>query len=108
MAPDADTTAGASQGCHDLQTVLAEKPVAELLATYLALPWHFRRVLRKSPVAVWATIRNRRRSEQRGADGAADLRQRGLRRCRVAVRLFSPAPQPTSAGVAGRRRRGRS
>src|SRR5215218_9543496 len=75
---------------------------------YLALPWHFRRVLRKSPVAVRATIRNRRRSEQLGDDGAADLRQRGLRRWPVAVHLFPPAPQPSSAGVAGRRRRCRS
>src|SRR3954470_13468816 len=108
MAPDADATAGPPQGWHDLEAVLAEEPVAALLATYLALPWHFRRVLRKSPVAVWATIRNRRRSEQLGDDGAADLRQRGLRRWPVAVHLFSPAPQASSAGVAGRRRRCRS
>jgi hypothetical protein len=74
----------------------------------LALPWHFRGVLRKSSVAVGATIRNRRWSEQLGDDGAADLRQRGLRRRPVAVHLFPPAPQPSSAGVAGRRRRCRS
>src|SRR3954466_15475959 len=35
LGPDADATAGASQGCHDLEAVLAEKPVAALLATYL-------------------------------------------------------------------------
>src|SRR3954451_3453961 len=36
LAPDADATAGTSQGCHDLDAILAEKPVAALLATYLA------------------------------------------------------------------------
>src|SRR3954465_4403708 len=42
----------------------------------LALLWHFRSVLKNPPVAVRATIRNRRWSEQPGDDGAADLRQR--------------------------------
>src|SRR3954447_14162410 len=74
----------------------------------LALPWHFRSVARKSSMAVWTTIRDRRRSEQLGDDGAADLRQRGLRRWPVAVHLFPPAPPPSSAGVAGRRRQCRS
>src|SRR4051794_35375303 len=36
MAPDADATAGASQGWHDLEAVLAEEPAATLLAAYLA------------------------------------------------------------------------
>src|SRR4051812_588936 len=67
-------------------------PRRQVAEVVLTLPWHFRRVLRKSPVAVWATIRNRRRSEQLGDDGAADRRQRGLRRWPVAVHLFSPAP----------------
>src|SRR5690349_22095053 len=40
----------------------------------LSLPWHFGSVLKNPPVAVGATIRNRRRSEQLGDDGAADLR----------------------------------
>src|SRR3954469_3040589 len=35
MAPDADATAGASQGWHDLEAVLAEVPAATLLAAYL-------------------------------------------------------------------------
>src|SRR3954451_14555270 len=35
MAPDADATAGAPQGWHDLKAVLAEEPVARLLAAYL-------------------------------------------------------------------------
>src|SRR3954451_20934228 len=38
MAPDADATAGASQGWHDLEAVLAKEPAATLLAAYLALP----------------------------------------------------------------------
>src|SRR3954453_14968850 len=108
MAPDADATAGPPQGWHDLEAVLAEEPVARLLAAYLALPWHFRSMARKSSMAVWTTIRDRRRSEQLGDDGAADLRQRGLRRWPVAVHLFPPAPPPSSAGVAGRRRQCRS
>jgi DDE superfamily endonuclease len=37
LDPDADATAGASQGCHDCEAVLAEKPVAALLATYLVV-----------------------------------------------------------------------
>src|SRR3954451_7347388 len=36
MAPDADATAGPPQGWHDLEAVLAEEPVATLLAAYLA------------------------------------------------------------------------
>ena len=36
MAPDADATAGASQGWHDLEAVLAEEPAATFLAAYLA------------------------------------------------------------------------
>jgi hypothetical protein len=35
MAPDADATAGPPQGWHDLEAVLAEEPVATLLAAYL-------------------------------------------------------------------------
>src|SRR4051812_12565016 len=35
MAPDADATAGPPQGGHDLEAVLAEEPVARLLAAYL-------------------------------------------------------------------------
>src|SRR4051794_19017107 len=35
MAPDADATAGPPQGWHDLEAVLAEEPVARLLAAYL-------------------------------------------------------------------------
>src|SRR3954471_21526923 len=38
MAPDADATAGPPQGWHDLEAVLAEEPVARLLAAYLAVP----------------------------------------------------------------------
>src|SRR3954454_11008190 len=37
MAPDADATAGASQGWHDLEAVLVEEPAATLLAAYLAI-----------------------------------------------------------------------
>src|SRR3954470_6046323 len=74
----------------------------------LSLPWHFGSLLRNPPVAVRATIRNRRRSEQPGDDGAADLRQRWLRRWSVAAQLFSPAPPPSGAGVADRQRRCRS
>src|SRR3954447_19123007 len=36
MAPDVDATAGTPKGWYDLEAVLAEKPVAALLATYLA------------------------------------------------------------------------
>src|SRR5689334_16662216 len=74
----------------------------------LTLLWHFGSVLPNPPVAVRATIRNRRRSEQLGDDGAADLRQRWLRRWPVAAQLFSPAPPPSGAGVADRQRRCRS
>src|SRR5947209_17456623 len=35
MAPDADATAGTPKGWHDLEAVLAEEPVARLMATYL-------------------------------------------------------------------------
>src|SRR3954470_23601519 len=56
----------------------------------LALLWHFRSMLKNPPVAVRATIRNRRWSEQPGDDGAADLRQRRLRRRSVGHHLFSP------------------
>src|SRR3954451_21091890 len=38
MAPDADATAGPPQGWHDLEAVLAEEPVATLLAAYLGCP----------------------------------------------------------------------
>ena len=41
-------------------------------------------------MAVRATIRNRRRSEQPGDDGATDLRQRWLRRRSVVAQLFPP------------------
>src|SRR3954469_19921483 len=108
MAPDVDATAGTPKGWYGLEAVLAEKPVAALLATYLALLWHFGSVLRNSTVAVRATIRNRRRSEQPGDDGAADLRQRGLRRWPGGVQLFPPDPQPSGAGVADRQKRCRS
>lgn len=37
LGSDADAATGASQGWHDVQTLLAQKAVAELLATYLAL-----------------------------------------------------------------------
>src|SRR4051794_37864295 len=36
MAPDVDATAGTPKGWHDLEAILAEGPVAALLATYLA------------------------------------------------------------------------
>src|SRR3954453_11078607 len=49
-------------------------------------------------MAVWTAIRNQRRSEQLGDDGAADLRQRGLRRRPVAVHLFPP-PRSLQAPV---------
>src|SRR3954451_4212457 len=35
MAPDVDATAGTPKGWYGLEAVLAEKPVAALLATYL-------------------------------------------------------------------------
>ena len=70
--------------------------------------WHFRSVLQNPPVAVGATIRNRRRSEQLGDDGAADLRQRRLWRRSAGRHLFSPDPPPSGAGVADRQRRCRS
>src|SRR3954469_17253678 len=41
MAPNADATAGASQGWHDLEAVLAEETAATLLAAYL-VPLHRR------------------------------------------------------------------
>src|SRR6201994_1693153 len=56
----------------------------------LTLLWHFRSVLPNPPVAVGATIRDRRRSEQLGDDGAADLRQRWLWRRSVGYHFFSP------------------
>src|SRR3954470_22106971 len=37
MAPDTDATAGTPKGWHDLKAVLAEEPVATLLAAYLAV-----------------------------------------------------------------------
>src|SRR5436309_318277 len=36
MALDADATAGTPKGWHDLEAVLAEEPVARLMAAYLA------------------------------------------------------------------------
>src|SRR4051812_14490223 len=36
MASNADATAGRSKGWHDPEAVLAEEPVARLMATYLA------------------------------------------------------------------------
>jgi hypothetical protein len=97
------------------QTLIADDLVWELPygpgigdPARLALPWHFRGVLKDPPVAVRATIRNRRRSEQFGDDGTADLRQRWLRRWSVEDQLFSPDPPPSGAGVADRRRRCRS
>jgi len=39
MAPDVDATAGTPKGWHDLEAILAEGPVAALLATYL-VPLH--------------------------------------------------------------------
>jgi hypothetical protein len=36
LGSDADAATGASQGRHGIQTLLAQKAVAELLATYLA------------------------------------------------------------------------
>jgi hypothetical protein len=60
----------------------------------LALPWHFGSVLRNPPMAVRTTMWNHWRSEQLGDDGAADLRQRGLRRRSVGGHLFPPDPQP--------------
>src|SRR3954465_10875335 len=97
------------------QTLIADDLVWELPygpgigdPARLALPWHFGSMLRNPPVAVRATIRNRRRSEQLGDDGAADLRQRWLRRRPVGHQLFSPAPPPSGAGVADRQRRCRS
>src|SRR3954447_26722192 len=56
----------------------------------IALPWHFGSMPRNPPMAVRATIRNRRWSEQLGDDGAADLRQRRLRRRSVVAHLLSP------------------
>src|SRR3954465_12713146 len=50
-------------------------------------------------MAVRATTRDRRWSEQLGADGASDLRQRGLRRRPVAVHLFFPPPRSLQAPV---------
>src|SRR3954469_23713004 len=82
--------------------------VVAIAANCLALLWHFGSVLKNPPVAVRATIRNRRRSEQLGDDGAADLRQRWRRRRSVGRHLFSPAPPPSGAGVADRQRRCRS
>jgi gluconolactonase len=38
LGSDADAATGASQGRHGIQTLLAQKAVAELLATYLVLP----------------------------------------------------------------------
>src|SRR3954454_23026557 len=35
MAPNVDATAGTPKGWHDLDAVLAEEPVARLMATYL-------------------------------------------------------------------------
>src|ERR1700760_3324650 len=78
------------------------------VATRLALLWHFGSVLTNPPVAVRATIRNRRRSEQLGDDGGADLRQRWLRRRSAGRHLFFPDPPPSGAGVADRQRRCRS
>src|SRR5215213_7897074 len=37
MAPDVDATAGTPKGWHDLEAILAEGPVAALLATYLVV-----------------------------------------------------------------------
>src|SRR3954451_12289103 len=108
MGARPDTITSAPEVWHGVQQILAQVFVAKLLATYLALPWHFESMLRDPPMAVRATIRNRRRSEQLGDDGAADLRQRWLRRRPVGHHLFSPAPQPSGAGVADRQKRCRS
>src|SRR3954463_12108246 len=87
---------------------MAQETGTRLLATYLALLWHFGSMLGNPAVAVRTTIRNRRRSEQPGDDGAADLRQRGLRRRPGGGQLFSPDPPPSGAGVADRQKRCRS
>src|SRR5690242_12553802 len=105
MGAQPHTSTSAPEVWHGVQQILAPIFVPKLLATYLALLWHFGSVLKNPPVAVGATIRNRRRSEQLGDDGAADLRQRWLRRRPVGRQLFFPAPPPSGAGVADRQRR---
>src|SRR3954466_10271032 len=59
MAPDADATAGPPQGWHDLEAVLAEEPVARLLAAYLAT--RGRPCGATWPVAAWPDPSSRRR-----------------------------------------------
>src|SRR3954452_3509199 len=56
MAPDADATAGAPQGWHDLEAVLAEEPVATLLAAYLGCATTSREgVIPRTPLP-WAAL----------------------------------------------------
>src|SRR5690349_14802388 len=59
---DQDAVRGLNAGADDYIT----KPFN--IDTLLALLWHFGSMLRNPPVAVGATIRNRRRSEQLGDD----------------------------------------
>src|SRR6476659_2542198 len=105
MAPDADATAGASQGWHDLEAVLAEEPAATLLAAYLGRPepggatppvrpaprpsgWRSRSARRPAPHARAPSRSRGRATDTAGADrpdaAAAIPLRRLARRCRSA------------------------
>jgi hypothetical protein len=51
LGSEADAATGASQGRHGIQTLLAQKAVAELLATYLGLS--HKRARQHSPQRPW-------------------------------------------------------
>src|SRR5579875_2434036 len=70
----------------------------------LALILHFISLNPQSPPAMWTSARQLWRCEQSGDDGAADFRERRLRRSGLGLVLFSPGPPCAAAGAGGRRR----
>src|SRR3954470_18939070 len=64
MAPDTDATAGTPKGWHDLKAVLAEEPVARLLAAYLVVHPASYAALGRSAMPGWRRGRWRRRWPQ--------------------------------------------
>src|SRR3954452_19542253 len=74
MAPDADATAGPPQGWHDLEAVLAEEPVAKLMAAYL--DQLLRHLLLQAPTSASSSPKLAK-AEPRGCRGIARDARRG-------------------------------
>src|SRR3954464_7988384 len=90
MAPDADATAGPPQGWHDLEAVLAEEPVARLLAAYLGPGAAARPQLGQPGHG------HERRADRQHADAAP---RRHLPRERGGARHGGPAPLARHAAL---------